>query len=93
MKNMFIWVLLIFQAQFSFGQTGCDPSELIPVWKRLSPDGSHYFGPNYQPGPKAYLTANFDSKKMAPKLEIALSWIKGYFDGIKDARYADFKFS
>lgn len=89
---VFCWGIL--WSFHTIAQTDCNVvDEITPVWKRLSPDGSHYFGPNYQPGPKAYLTANFDSKKMAPKLEIALSWIKGYFDGIKGARYADFKFS
>lgn len=91
--STFLLVFVFLLSNPTTAQTNCNADEIVPVWKRLSPDGSHYFGPNYQPGPKAYLTANFDSKKMAPKLEASLSWIKGYFEGVKGARYADYKYS
>lgn len=80
-------------SEISYAQTPCEPERISPVWNRIAPDGYQIFGPNYQPGPKAYLTANFESKKMTPKLEIALSWIKGYFQGITGARFADYKYS
>jgi hypothetical protein len=92
MRFLALIFLVYTWASLSYAQTNCDPDQITPVWKRSSPDATHYFGPNYQPGPKAYLTANFDSKKMAPKLDIALSWIKGYFEGINGARYADYQF-
>jgi hypothetical protein len=93
MRFLALVFLVYTWASHSFAQTNCDPDGIIPVWSRDTPDGSNYFGPHYQPGPKAYLNANFDSKKMAPKLEVALSWIKGYFEGITGARYADYQFS
>ncbi|MFD2201981.1 tetratricopeptide repeat protein [Shivajiella indica] len=91
-KFMISFSLAVTSSFYSFSQTPCDVSQLIPVWARLE-DSRPYYGPNYDPGPRAYLTANFDSKKMTPKLEVALSWIKGYFEGIKGARFAEYRYS
>lgn len=92
MKSVILLFMAMLVIHTAKTQSLCDASQLIPVWARLE-DSRPYYGPNYDPGPRAYLTANFDSKKMTPKLEVALSWIKGYFEGIKGARSAEYRYS
>lgn len=90
-KFFFETIILFSWAGITYAQAPCENNQIIPVWNRLQ-DVQNIYGPNYQSGPKAFLTAGFEPKKMTPNLEIGINWLKGYFQNISGSRYADFSF-
>ncbi|MDO8967518.1 hypothetical protein [Algoriphagus sp.] len=84
MKTALLLVLLIVAPFWAYTQSSCDPDQYTLVWSKAT-DFYERYGPNQV---NKQLTANFDSKKMQPRMGTALIWLQRKTQGLAGAKSA-----
>jgi hypothetical protein len=84
MKTALILFLLAFAPFWAYTQSSCDLDQYTLIWSKAT-DFYENYGPNQV---NKQLTANFDSKKMQPRMAMALGWLQRKTQGLTGSKRA-----